>query len=49
MAQQWDCLRLVEAGWCSLAELKNLTMLDVDLANAALDAMNDARIAAGKK
>lgn len=32
-----------------MAGLKTLTMLDVDLANASLDALNDARIAAKKK
>jgi hypothetical protein len=49
VALHWPCLRLVQAGWCDLAGLKTMTMLDVDIANAALDAISDARLAAGKK
>lgn len=39
----WACLRLVDAGWCSLAEARTLTFDDVELAADALEALEAAR------
>jgi len=39
----WSCLRLVDEGWCSLAEVRTLTFDDVDFATDALDALTAAR------
>lgn len=48
MGQHWRCFRLVDAAWCSLAEMRTLTVEDVDLANLTLDSIGNARIAARK-
>jgi len=49
VAAHWRCYRLVEAEWCDLARMQTLSVDEVDLANLALNAIEDARIRARKK
>lgn len=39
----WPAYRLVEAGWCSLAEVDQLSLDDILEANEVLDAVAEAR------
>lgn len=48
----WPCLRLVKEHWASLDEMSDgdrLSIDDVALANATLDAWEDAQILADKR
>jgi hypothetical protein len=42
-ALYWPFFRLVDAGWCRVAEMHTLTLDDVSLANATLDDLEVAR------
>lgn len=42
-ALYWPFFRLVDAGWAVLPDMHRLTLDEVGLAGAALDALEDAR------
>lgn len=42
-ALYWPFFRLVDAGWAGIPDMHRLTLDEVGLAGAALDALEDAR------